>query len=192
MTALRGSSLKTSIRYLPRFSELTSPAFSKTSMCLANGLSGDGDFMPHDQARRELVERLLLALRELVQHQPPCWVRECLEDQVFVHARIQYATTWLHVKGRFSRLAGTTSPAVCGVGWAAIPDLSKTRTAKCGTESSTFRWRVRHNRGQRRKSTLGGFCVCVEGRIHLTCVRRLGPRRKVRFSERGLPVESPK
>ena len=35
MTVLMGSSLKTSIRYLPRFSDLTSPAFSKTSMCLA-------------------------------------------------------------------------------------------------------------------------------------------------------------
>ena len=42
--------------------------------------------MPHDQSRRELVKRLLLALRELVKHQPSCWVRECLEDQVFVHA----------------------------------------------------------------------------------------------------------
>ena len=38
---------------------------------------------------RELVKRLLLALDELVQYQPPCRVRERLEDQVIVFARIQ-------------------------------------------------------------------------------------------------------
>ena len=80
--------------------------------------------MSHDQARRELVERLLVALRELVQHQPPCWVRECPEDKVFVHARIQYATPRLHVKGRFPRLAGTTSPAICRSAYGELPPKS--------------------------------------------------------------------
>ena len=80
MTVLMGLSLKTSIRYLPRFSDLTSPAFSKTSMCLAIACREMATLCRIIKRTETLVKRLLLALGELVQHQPPCWVCERLED----------------------------------------------------------------------------------------------------------------
>ena len=68
--------------------------------------------MSPDQTCRELVKRLLLALTKLVKHQPPCWIRECLEDQVLVHVHNIIRNLRVACQGAISAEPAPTSGAV--------------------------------------------------------------------------------